>query len=162
MTETRPASRMPRAFGICIGTPVFCGFTVSGASPAARPAVAATEAPPTVSVRDLMVGLVGHASNELWSIERDELAPKTDEDWQKLERHAMQLAASGTLTALGGTGVADSSWARRPEWSTYSQQMNAVGLAALEAARRRDLEALIAVNGSIGDVCQRCHQAMMP
>ena len=51
-------------------------------------------------------------------------------------------------------------WTRRPDWNKYSQQMTDVGLAALEAARRKDLDALIIVNGQIGDVCQICHQAM--
>ena len=109
-----------------------------------------------------MVGMVGHAANELWSVEQDGRAPKTDEQWRHIEHHAIQLTASGTLTALGGSGQADRAWASRPEWNQYSQQMTDVGLAALEAARRKDLDALITVNGRIGDVCQSCHQAMIP
>lgn len=108
-----------------------------------------------------MVGMVGHAANELWSVEQDGRAPKTDEQWRHIEHHAIQLTASGTLTALGGSGPADREAASRPEWRQYSQQMTDVGLAALDAARRKDLDALITVNGRIGDVCQSCHQAMM-
>jgi len=170
MKETRLGRRRPRIFGVLAGisAAVFYGFTTSGkqattvqpAHPAAvvmMPAVSHV-----VSVLDLMVGVVGHAANELWSVEQDGRAPKTDEDWQKLEHHAIQLAASGTLTALGGTGRADAAWARRPDWAKYSQQMSEAGLAALDAARRKNLDALITVNGHIGDVCQSCHQAMMP
>jgi hypothetical protein len=160
---------MPRAFGVLagIGAAVFYGFTASckqapAVQPASPPAVITPAVPPAVSVNDSMVGLVGHAANELWSVEQEGRAPKTDEDWQKLDHHAIQLAASGTLTALGGTGQADLAWALRPDWKKYSQQMTDVGLAALEAARRKDLDALITVNGQVGDVCQGCHQAMMP
>jgi len=169
MKETPLDRRMPRAFAVIagIGAAVFCGFTASckqapavlSASPSAivTPAV-----PPAVSVNDLMVGLVGYAANELWSVEQEGRAPKTDEDWQKIKHHAIQLAASGTLTALGGTSQADRAWAMRPDWNKYAQQMTDVGLAALEAARRKDLDAVITVNEQIGDVCERCHRAIMP
>ena len=169
MTRTRLENRIRCAFGVSagIGVMVVCGITAgdtqaaavqsAGPSVVAAPAVA-----PVVSVRDLMVAVVGHAANELWSVEQEGHAPKTDEEWQKVEHHAIQLAASGTLTALGGTGHADNAWASRPEWKQYSQQMSEVGLAAFEAARRKDLDALVTVNGRIGDVCQSCHQAMMP
>ena len=167
MRETRLDRRRPRAFGVFVGisAAVFYGFTASckqasAVEPSSPPAVTTPTVVPAVSMTDLMVGMVGHAANELWSVEQEGRAPKTDEDWQKLEHHAIQLAASGTLTALGGTGVAGAAWARRPDWNTYCQEMNYVGVAALEAARRMVLDALITVNGQIGDVCQSCHQAM--
>ena len=76
MRETRLDRRMPRAFGVFAGisAAVFYGFTPSGnqspaAQPASPPAVVTPAVPPAVSVKDLMVGLVGHAANELWSVE---------------------------------------------------------------------------------------------
>ena len=127
MKETRLGRRRPRTFGVLAGisAAVFYGFTTSGkqattVQPAHPPAVVMMPAVThVVSVQDLMVGVVGHAADELWGVEQEGRAPKTDEDWLKLEHHAIQLAASGTLTALGGTGRADAAWARRPDWAKY-------------------------------------------
>jgi hypothetical protein len=118
--------------------------------------------PPAVSINELMVTWVDHSGHELWDVEVEGGAPKNDADWREVERHATQLAASGTLIALGGTGQADAGWARLPDWTKYSQELTTVGLAARDAARSRDFGALVKANGRLVDVCESCHKEFKP
>lgn len=118
--------------------------------------------PPVTSINELMVAWIDHAGHELWNAEREGHAPKTDADWRQIERHAIQLAASGTLVALGGTGQADPGWAQSPLWKKYSQDLNNAGKAALAAARSKNLDALIAANGQLAESCQQCHDEFKP
>jgi hypothetical protein len=129
---------------------------VQQASPQA-PAV-----PPVVSVNALMVALVDHASHELWNVEKEGRAPKNDAEWGEIEHHAAQLAGSGTLIALGGTGKADPGWAQLPGWKNDSQRLNDAGLAALSAARAKNFEALVRANGQLVEVCESCHKQFKP
>ena len=115
-----------------------------------------------VSVNALMVALVDHASHQLWDVEREGRAPKNDAEWREIEHHATQLAGSGTLIALGGTGKDDPGWAQSPDWKKYSQQLNDVGVAALSAARGKSLEALVKTNSQLVDVCESCHKQFKP
>ena len=58
---------------------------------------------PAVSINALMVDWVDHAAHAQWNVELEGQAPKDDKGWREVERHATQLAAAGTLIALGGT-----------------------------------------------------------
>jgi hypothetical protein len=117
---------------------------------------------PVVSVNALMVALVDHASHELWNVETEGGAPKSDKEWREVEHHATQLAGAGTLIAVGGTGKADPGWALLPNWRKHSQHLNEAGLAALSAARAKNLEALVKANGQLVEVCESCHQEYKP
>jgi cytochrome c556 len=66
------------------------------------------------------------------------------------------------LISVGGTGKADAGWAQSAEWKKYSGQLNEVGLAALNAARGKNLEALVKANGQLVDVCESCHKQFKP
>ena len=126
----------------------------------ARPQVPAVSS--LVSVNALMVALVDHASHELWNVEREGRAPKNDAEWREVEHHAIQLAGSGTLIALGGTGQADPGWAQSPDWKKYAQQLNDAGLAGLSAARGKNLEGLVKANGELVEACESCHKQFKP
>jgi hypothetical protein len=126
---------------------------------------ASSQAPavsPVVSVNALMVALVDHASHELWNVEKEGRAPKNDAEWREVEHHAIQLAGSGTLIALGGTGQADPGWAQSPDWKKYAQQLNDAGLAGLSAARGKNLEGLVKANGELVEACESCHKQFKP
>jgi hypothetical protein len=109
-----------------------------------------------------MVAWIDHSGHELWELESEGRAPKTDADWRGAERHATQLAASGTLIALGGTGQADAGWARLPGWKKYSVELTNVGLAARDAARAKNFDALVKANGQLVDLCEGCHKEFKP
>ena len=109
-----------------------------------------------------MVGVVDHAAHELWNVEKEGQAPKTDQDWEEVEHHAMQLAAAGTLITLGGTGQADAGWAQKPDWNMHARKLTDTAMRALNAAHNKDLEALKKVNGDLVDVCEGCHKEFKP
>lgn len=117
---------------------------------------------PAVSINELMVAWVDHSGHELWDREIEGRAPKTDAEWREVDRHAAQLAAAGTLIALGGTGKADPGWAMLPDWKKYSQELTKTGLAAQAAVRSRSFDSLVKVNGQLVEVCENCHNEFKP
>ena len=131
------------------------------APPSAPPPVAAG-VKPAVSINAVMVAMVDHAGHVLWDAEREGRAPKTDAEWAEIEHHAIQVTAAGPLVSLGGTGPMDATWVQSPEWQTYSQQMIEVGVALLAAARSKNQQALVAVNGQLVESCEACHKQFKP
>lgn len=129
---------------------------------ARQPGLTQPAVPPAVSINDLMVAWIDHAGHVLWDVEQEGRAPKNDAEWRDVASHATQLAASGTLIALGGTGTADPGWAESPEWKRYSQDLTDAGVAALNAAYRKNLELLVKANGQLVGVCEGCHREFKP
>ena len=111
--------------------------------------------PPAVSINHVMVAQIDHASHALWDAARSEQTPQTDEDWRELEHHAIQLAASGTIIALGGTGQVDPGYVRLVGWSSYAQEMTNVAVSAVQASENQDLDTLV-------ETCEGCHKEFKP
>jgi len=118
--------------------------------------------PPAVSINALMVAWMDHSAHELWDVEQAGRAPKTDANWRELERHAIQLLASGTLISLGGTGESDREWSQRPTWVTRAQALSHAALSSLNAIRARNLEQLVRANGLLTESCEGCHEEFKP
>ena len=117
---------------------------------------------PGISVNAIMVGLVDHAAHNLWDVEQDGRAPKTDADWEIVAEHAIQVAAAGPAISFGGTGATDGVWADSASWRNHAQQMSGAGVAALDAARARNLEALVKANSALVQSCEGCHKEFKP
>lgn len=114
-----------------------------------------------VSINALMVTLIDHSAHYVWdygSMERE----ITDEEWRTVEYYAIQLAGSGPLITLGGTGVMDMAWADSPLWVEYSRQMTSAAMLALDAARSKDKTLLLSVGDVLVASCEGCHQAFKP
>ena len=137
--------------------PLLVGCNRAAPQTAAPPSV-----PPAVSINAEMVGLVDHAAHALWDVEREGHAPTSEEDWGEVEDSAVQLAASATVIAIGGTGPADPGWAQLPDWKKFSLELRDGALLARTAAQGRNLDALVKANGRIVDVCEACHKAFKP
>jgi hypothetical protein len=124
---------------------------------------AAPAVPVNVSINAIMVDLLDHASHEIWDATGDpKKAPKSDADWGELEHHATQIAASGTLIMLGGTGKADQGWIQQIPWRKYSQELADEGAAARDAVRARDLAALSTAGDQLVTTCEGCHKEFKP
>ncbi len=133
----------------------------ASAPPAAAPAPAVQAAPESpVSINAEMVAIVDHAGHELWDVEKAK--PRATIDWANVEHHAIQLAASGALVKLAGTGVNDRDWVRSPGWQKWAQAMSDAGVAARKAAQDKNREALVAANGQLVDACEGCHKEFKP
>ncbi|MGE3508708.1 MAG: hypothetical protein AB7N65_07475 [Vicinamibacterales bacterium] len=153
------------AFALACSAGAPGGETSAGA--AVAPAAAATPAPvpvptPRLSVNALMVTMIDNSGHVLWDAEKDGFAPKDEADWIEIEDHAMQLTAAGTLLQLGGTGQADMGWIRQVGWKENSELMSDAALAALSAAKGRNLQSLVAANGKLVESCEGCHKAFKP
>jgi hypothetical protein len=132
----------------------------AAAPPAAVPAAPAVA--PAISINELMVAWIDHSGHALWDVEPEGRAPKTDAEWREVERHAIQLAASGPLLTLGGTGQADPGWAQSPDWKTHAQGMSNAAMEAVSAARAKNFEALVKANGRLVETCENCHNQFKP
>jgi len=141
----------------CASAPSTKTESQNNAAPAALPSP-----PPIFSVNELMVMVVDRPGELMWDIEKPGHTPKTDEEWYQLENNAIDVAAAGTLIQLGGTGPADMGWATKPDWRKHAEKLISVSLVARDAAKRRDLKALIQANGDLVDACLACHAEFKP
>ena len=141
-----------------------CGSPAPDAPPPAPDVTqqAPTTAKPEVSINAVMVGLVDHAAHNLWDVERPDKAPKTDAAWITVQEHAVQIAAAGPAITVGGTGPTDAVWVKSPSWTTHAQRMSDAGVAALNAAKGKNLPALVAANGQLVESCEACHKEFKP
>ncbi len=154
-------------FGI-LGAGALFLSACSPAPQAAAPASTSVEvssagtAKPEVSINEVMVALVDHAGHNLWDVEQEGKAPKTDADWRNVWEHAVQIAAAGPAITVGGTGPSDASWAKSPSWHTYAQRMSDAGVAARNAAKSKNFSALVTANSQLVESCENCHKEFKP
>jgi hypothetical protein len=130
----------------------------------AQPAVTSTPPPPgpPVSINAEMVSIVDHAGHALWDTEREGKAPKTQQDWEVVAEHAIQIAAAGTLITLPGTGPNDVTLTQQADWKKWARAMSDAGLAAFKASQNKDFKALVAANSQLVETCEGCHKQYKP
>jgi hypothetical protein len=126
-------------------------------APAAAPAPAITL---PVSINAVMVALVDHASEPLWLDAYE--PPKTADRWLETEYNAYQMAMSGKLIQLAGTGPNDVDWVAQPQWKNFADAMSAAGMDALAAAKAKDAAALNAAGDRLVASCESCHKEFKP
>jgi hypothetical protein len=134
----------------------------AASSQTTAPGDAASPVAPAVSFNAAMVALVDHAAHNLWEVEREGNAPKTDEQWATVEEHAIQLAAAGPVFTVAGTGPNDPEWARNASWRSRTQAMTRAANDALTAARAKNMDQLKEANGRLVESCESCHKEFKP
>lgn len=133
----------------------------ASATPTTAPAVAAAK-PITlpISINAAMVALVDHASEPLWVDAYKN--PKTTAAWREAEYDAYQMAISGKLIQLAGTGPNDADWVAQPDWKQHADEMSAAGMLALAAAQAKDVKALGEAGDKLVAACESCHKKFKP
>jgi hypothetical protein len=131
-------------------------------APAAPPPAAPTVLNPTVSINEVMVDVIDHAGHNLWQAERKGKAPKTDQDWDNIEEHAVQLLSAATVITVGGTGPNDKVWVNTPSWREHAKKLSDAAAEAMNAGQNKKFDALVAANGKIVDACEGCHKEFKP
>lgn len=127
-------------------------------------AEAENHVPVPVSINALMVAVVDHSAHAIWdagNVARNG-GTLTGRDWQEVEQHSIQLAASGTLISLGGTGTADFGRVESPAWQGYARQLTEAAMAAHDAVENQDQMALADAGDTITATCESCHQTFKP
>jgi hypothetical protein len=150
------------AFGILFVSACSTSAREESASPSAANEGVATTARPEVSINAVMVALVDHAGHQLWNVEVEGKAPKTDADWENVEEHAVQIAAAGPAITVGGTGPSDAVWVKSRSWQAHAQRMSDAGVAAMNAAKSKNFNALVTANGQLVESCVGCHKEFKP
>jgi len=150
------------ALGILFVSACSTSAREESASPSAANEGVAMTARPEVSINAVMVALVDHAGHQLWNVEVEGKAPKTDADWENVEEHAVQIAAAGPAITVGGTGPSDAVWVKSRSWQAHAQRMSDAGVAAMNAAKSKNFNALVTANGQLVESCVGCHKEFKP
>jgi hypothetical protein len=129
----------------------------------ARSANAAEDSafPVPVSINALMVTLIDHSAHYIWDYGVMERKISADE-WRTVQYYAIQLAGSGPLITLGGSGPMDAGWAAAPQWITSARMMSDGAMLALDAAVNEDQEKLARAGDVLIDSCEGCHEIFKP
>jgi len=130
---------------------------VLGAALAGVLAQASSDRPPTRNVgtmSDLMVKIIYPASDALFYIESR--TPKTDAEWTVLEGQALMVAESANLLMLPGRAR------DQKQWMADAKLMLDAGADAVAAAKKKDVEAIVALSDRLMESCTTCHKNYRP
>lgn len=138
-------------------------FVVAAARTTTQVASAPADAPaitPVATVKQIMRGIVSPAATVVFdSVSTivsfagvQENQPRTDEEWDAVGSSAAALIESGNLLVMGDRAV------DRGDWVTMSRALMDAGTAALEAAKKKDPEGILAAGESINTSCDNCHE----
>lgn len=114
-----------------------------------------------VSIQALMLSMIDPSAHYLWDFAARE-SELGDEQWLAVEQVATQLAASGPMIRLGGTGEDDPQWVQDRGWVIFARMMQSAALSALQAAQTQDEALLAEAGGRLADSCDGCHEAFRP
>src|SRR4030095_5588152 len=191
----RTMSRMRRVNAVLVLMSVafFGAFAVSQSActqPAPPPAPAAPPASPVVpvgTIKEIMKGIVDPSSAAIWDAVGTESgpkgvvekAPKTDEEWAKVEGNALVLAEVANLLKMEGRHVARPEQAStksqpdapeltpvqieekinkdRAAWDKKADALQQTAVKAIAAARAHDKDGVLNVGEEIDNACESCH-----
>jgi hypothetical protein len=123
-----------------------------------QPPAGAADRQPLVTIKEVMEKTITPATNALWNV----FEPPTDEQWTALEEASITLLVAADAVGRGGAGPTDAEWVNSPAWAAFNDAMTNAGVAALQAVRARDLEALMAAGDALYPPCEGCHLQFNP
>ena len=129
-------------------------------APAAEAAAPAVVVKPVASVKQIMAGIVGPASNAVFNsvsttvTEKgvEEVAPKNDEEWTALGSQAAVLSEAGNLIMADGRAI-DSG-----DWIKMSRAMVDAGQLTLKAVSDKSPDAVLVAGEKVNESCDACHE----
>ena len=144
-----------------------------------------TEFRPTSTVKDIMDALVDPSADAIWdSVEivatlegTEHKAPKTDDDWKTLRRHAVALVEASNLLLIPGRHVARSGekaddvrvdlhpeeiealLAKDPSaWAMRAHTLHDAAAESLRAIEAHDVTSLMNSGETLDLACESCHR----
>lgn len=139
---------------------------------------------PTATIKEIMDSLVDPGADYVWnSVETtftekgaDEKAPRTDEEWQEVRRHAMMVIEATNLLLIPGRHTAnpgekaeepkvelspeqiDVAIAQdRPAFVKLAHGLHDAAMQSLKAIDKKDAEMLLNTGDGIDKACENCH-----
>lgn len=133
-----------------------CGVA---APPPAAPAPPATQFDIVTDMKQLMGWVIDPATDVVWASVatiitkdgREEIAPRTDEEWSAVRNSAATVAESANLLMLPGRAL------NQDDWLLKARALSAAATEAVRAAEAKDPEALFNAGGVIYQACSDCH-----
>ena len=86
---------------------------------------------------------------------KQEIAPRTDEDWSAVRNAAAMVVESGNLLLLPARAR------NQEDWPKKAQALIEAGREALMAAEVKDTEALFTAGGTVYQACAQCNAKYM-
>jgi len=145
----------------------------------------------TSSIREIMQSVVAPSAQGLWDAVGTvsnaqgtvDLAPKTNEDWTALRRHAVTLVESTNLLQIPGRHIAPAGAetlkaddaepgaelhpdeierrvaANWPAWTAMALALHGAATNMLDTIDRKDVAALERTGSELDGICENCHLA---
>ena len=139
---------------------------LAGAGAALLLAACAPPSPyrPVATVKQIMEGIIDPAADVVWGSVGtiitvagvEEIAPKNDAQWERVEHSALTIAETANLLLIGPRAKDQS------DWVEMAQALTHAALAAMKAAEARDPEALFSAGGTLYETCRQCHERYPP
>jgi creatinine amidohydrolase/Fe(II)-dependent formamide hydrolase-like protein len=142
-----------------IGFVIAAERTARSAAPV-EAAVSLRAAPPVANVKQIMNGVVMPSAGFIWDSVAtivsgdgvEERRPRSDEEWAQVATSAAMLVESANLLVDGDRAV------DRGDWVKMAQAMAESGQKALEAAKAKSPDGILAVGEEINVTCDNCHE----
>jgi hypothetical protein len=131
--------------------------TARAATPAAA---AAPETTPVATIKQIMIGITNPAAYVIYeavgtkttSKGIEEIAPQTDEDWQKVGSAGAAVVESGNLMLTGNRAI------DKGDWVKMTRDMMEHGKRAMAAAQAKDKDKIVEAGGDLNTSCDNCHE----
>lgn len=112
-----------------------------------------------VDMKTFMEHVLQPAASLIWSVngvmidERGEhdLAPKSDDDWEKLVSGAATLAEATNALMIPQRAL-------DPDWNRYVERLADAADKAYRAAEAHDLKSILEVSDRLDGICAACHR----
>lgn len=164
---------------------ILCSVAVGVLAAAACRAQPTSEFRPTSTVKDIMDSVIDPSADALWdSVEiiatlegTEHKAPKTDDDWKALRRHAIAVIEASNLLLIPGRHVAqpgekaeDARVDLHPEeieallakdpaaWAERAHRLHDAATESLKAIESRDVTGLMNSGETLDSACESCHR----
>ncbi|HEY3162003.1 MAG TPA: hypothetical protein VGJ78_23735 [Vicinamibacterales bacterium] len=132
--------------------------TARAATPAAA-AAAPVDTAPVATVKQIMIGITNPAAYVVYEAVGtkstatgiEEIAPQTDEDWQKVGSAGAAVVESGNLMLMGGRAI------DKGDWVKMTRDMMEQGQAAMKAANAKNKDGIVEAGGNLNTTCDNCH-----
>jgi len=134
---------------------------------------ASAQQKPDANLLQLMRGTLYPASNVLFAAQDDlskqpaapdaSVSPNpltnTYGGWQAVENAGLAIAETSRLLTIPGRICSSGHPApvARADWIKFTADLRKAGLAAYQAAKKKDKDAMVDVAGTVSDACSACH-----
>lgn len=158
---------------VAIGLAACAAGDLSAQAPAAPARGAVAPAKLDANMLQLMRGILYPASNVIFAAQEDlSKQPKAADaatspnpltstygGWTAVENAGLAIAEASRLISLPGRMCSSGRPApvARADWVKFTANLRKAGLAAYEAAKKKNTDAMVDVSGTVSDACSACH-----